>query len=225
MAKEKENQNRYFPHDIEASSDEKFTVMNYFFRRVKENNLESFVDKSLLPYAAYGLFWKTIEHLHKHTIQVDKLCFLADEWRINEEFFKLILENFNLFEIQDNHYISKRVLKNLEEQKKRKKRYQEMAINRWQNEQPSSKQRTEEEKTADNQAEAKMRKDGYSQLFVEFCNDLEEFRTLRSAHQLQAIEYYKAQLTKIPSTKNSKTTAKNMMIEYIKGGLQDAQEE
>lgn len=224
MAKEKENQNRYFPHDIEASSDEKFTVMNYFFRRVKENNLESFVDKSLLPYAAYGLFWKTIEHLHKHTIQVDKLCFLADEWRIDEEFFKLVLENFNLFENQEGEYISKRVLKNLSEQKKRSQIAKEKAGKRW-NTDKETKQRTEDEKTADNQAEAKMRKEGYSQLFVEFCNDIEEFRPLRSAHQLEAIEYYKAQLAKIPSTKNSKLTAKNMMIEYIKGGLQDAQEE
>ena len=152
MAKEKENQNRYFPHDIEASSDEKFTVLNFFFRRIKENNLERFIDKTLLPYAAYGLFWKTIEHLHKHTIQVDKLCYLADEWRIDEEFFKLVLEKFNLFEIQDNEYISKRVLKNIEEQKKRKKRYQEMANNRWNNEQTNPNQRTEEEKSADNQA-------------------------------------------------------------------------
>ena len=224
MAKEKENQNRYFPHDIEASSDEKFTVLNYFFRRVKENNLEGFIDKSLLPYAAYGLFWKTIEHLHKHTIQVDKLCFLADEWRIDEEFFKLILEKFNLFEIQDSFYISKRVLKNLEEQKKRSEIAKEKANRRWSSDK-ETKKRTADEAKADQEAENKMRKDGYSQLFVEFCNDVECFRTIRSAHQLQAIEYFKAQLAKIPSTKNSKTTAKNMMIDYINGGLKDEQEE
>lgn len=221
MAKEKENQNRYFPHDIEASSDEKFTVMNYFFRRVKENNLENLIDKSLLPLASYGLYWKIIEHLHKHTIQVDKLCFLADEWRVDEDFFKLVLEKFNLFEIQDNEYISKRVLKNLEEQKKRKKRYQEMANNRWNNEQTNSKQRTEEEKKADNDAEKTLRKDGYSQLHYKFSNNLEEFRKLRSAHQLQAIEFYKLKLTSIPKTKNAEVTAENMMIEYIKEGLRD----
>lgn len=224
MAKEKENQNRYFPHDYDALGDAKFTAMNYFLRRVKENNLESFIDKSLLPYAAYGLYWRIIEHLHKHSFSVENLCFVADEWRIDEEFLKLILEKFNLFEIQDGFYISQRVLKNLDEQKKRKQKAQQMAKARWNNDK-ESKQRTEEEKTADNQAEAKMRKDGYSQLFVEFCNDLEEFRTIRSAHQLEAIEYYKAQLAKIPSTKNSKTTAKNMMLEFIKGGFKDAQEE
>ena len=224
MAKEKENQNRYFPHDIEASSDEKFTVMNYFFRRAKENNLENFINKSLLPLAAYGLYWKTIEHLHKHTIQVDKLCFLADEWRIDEDFFKLILENFNLFEIQENEYISRRVLKNLEEQKKRKNKAQQMANARW-NQEKESKKRTEEEKKADQEAENKMRKDGYSQLFVEFCNDLEEFRNLRSAHQYRAIEYYKDKLATIPSTKNSKVTARNMMIEFIKGELKNDTQE
>ena len=221
MAKEKENQNRYFPHDIEASSDEKFTVLNFFFRRIKENNLERFIDKTLLPYAAYGLFWKTIEHLHKHTIQVDKLCYLADEWRIDEEFFKLVLEKFNLFEIQDNEYISKRVLKNIEEQKKRKKRYQEMANNRWNNEQTNPNQRTEEEKSADNQAEKTLRKDGYSQLHYEFSNDIEEFRKLRSAHQLQALEYYNSKLSSIPKTKNATETAKKMMINYIKEGFND----
>lgn len=221
MAKEKENQNRYFPHDIEASSDEKFTVMNYFFRRIKENNLDAFIDKSLLPYAAYGLFWKTVEHLHKHTIQVDKLCFLADEWRIDEEFFKLILEKFDLFEKADGEYISKRVLKNLEEQKKRSQSARERVNKRWQNEQPNPHQRTEEEKTADNQAEAKMRKDGYSQLHIKFQNDFEEYRKLRSSHQLQALDYFKQKLNSIPKTKNAETTATNMMLEYIKGGFQD----
>ena len=99
-----------------------------------------------------------------------------------------------------------------------------MAKARWNNDK-ETKQRTEEEKASDNQAEAKMRKDGYSQLFVEFCNDLEEFRPLRSAHQLEAIEYYKAQLAKIPSTKNSKITAQNMMLEFIKGGFKDEPQE
>lgn len=216
-----ENNNRYFPHDIEASSDEKFTVMNYFFRRIAENNLEKFIDKSLLPYAAYGLFWKTVEHLHKHTIEADKLCFLADEWRIDEDFFKLVLENFNLFEIKDNFYISKRVLKNLEEQKKRKKRYQDMANNRWANEQSNPRERTEEEKSADNEAEKIMRKDGYSQPHLEFQNEFEEYRKLRSALQLKAIEFYKQKLSSIPKTKNANQTAKNMMIDYIKKGLED----
>lgn len=216
-----EQNNRYFPHDIEASSDEKFTVMNYFFRRIQENNLDRFIDKSLLPYAAYGLFWKTVEHLHKHTIQADKLCFLADEWRIDEDFFKLILENFNLFEIKDNHYISKRVLKNLEEQKKRSQIARDRVNKRWNNQQESKVERTEEEKTADNQAEAKMRKDGYSQYHIKFQNDHEEYRKLRSAHQLQAIEYFKQKLNSIPKTKNAEITAAKMMIDYITGGFQN----
>ena len=216
-----EQNNRYFPHDIEASSDEKFTVMNYFFRRIQENNLDRFIDKSLLPYAAYGLFWKTVEHLHKHTIQADKLCFLADEWRIDEDFFKLILENFNLFEIKDNHYISKRVLKNLEEQKKRSQIARDRVNKRWNNQQENKVERTEEEKTADNQAEAKMRKDGYSQYHIKFQNDHEEYRKLRSAHQLQAIEYFKQKLNSIPKTKNAEITAAKMMVDYITGGFQD----
>ena len=109
-------------------------------------------------------------------------------------------------------------------QKKRKQKAQQMAKARWNNDK-ESKQRTDNEKKADQEAENKMRKDGYSQLFVEFCNDLEEFRPLRSAHQLEAIEYYQKQLAKIPSTKNSKTTAKNMMLEFIKGGFQDEPQE
>lgn len=214
-------QNRYFPHDIEASADEKFTEMNYYFRRVKENNLLALLNKSLLPYAAYGLYWKIIEHLHKHKIQADKLYVLADEWRIDEDFLKLVLTQFKLFEVEDDLYISKRVLKNLEEQKKRSQSARERVNKRWQNEQPNTYQRTEEEKTADNQAEAKMRKDGYSQYHIKFQNDHEEYRKLRSSHQLQALDYFKQKLNSIPKTKNAETTATNMMLEYIKGGFED----
>ena len=219
QGKEKENQNRYFPHDIEASTDEKFTVMNYFFRRVKENNLDSLITKSLLPYAAYGLYWKTIEHLHKHTIQVDKLCFLADEWRIEEDFFKLVLENFNLFEVQDDEYISRRVLKNLEEQKKRSKLAKEKANKRW-NATANAKEPTEEEKEALKKATAYLNETENIPLNQTFTTMYEEYQKLDYIKRVKALECYKSE--KETSTKQ---VAIKKMLEYIKRGLKDEQEE
>lgn len=215
MAKEKENQNRYFPHDIEASTDEKFTVMNYFFRRVKENNLDSLITPSLLSLAAYGLYWKTIEHLHKHTIQVDKLCYLADEWRVDEEFFKLVLEKFDLFEVHENEYISKRVLKNLEEQKLRSQAARERVNKRWQNSQ-KPKEPTEEEKEELKKATAYLNDSENLPLNQMFTSMYSDFQKLDYIKRVKAIEHYKT--IKATSTKQ---VAINKMLEYIKGGLQD----
>ncbi|MBQ8635319.1 hypothetical protein IJ425_04110 [bacterium] len=219
MAEEKENQNRYFQHDEGASSDEKIIAMNYFFRRINENNLEKFLKEFLLPLAAYGLFWKIIEHLHKHTIQIDKLCFLADEWRVDEEFFKLVLEKFNLFEIKDGCYISKRVLRNLEEQQKRKKRYQDMANNRWQNNQ-KPKEKTEEEKEALKKAIDFLNESENIPLNQQFTSMYCQFQKLDEVQRMKALEFYK----EVNKTESKKVST-NKMLEFIKGGLQDAQEE
>lgn len=220
MAKEKENQNRYFPHDIEASTDEKFTEMNYYFRRVKENNLENLINKYLLPLAAYGLYWKTIEHLHKHTIQVDKLHYLADEWRIDEEFFQIVLEKFNLFEIQENEYISKRVLKNLEEQKKRSQAAKDRANQRWKNYNNKPKEQTEAEKEELKKATDYLNQTENIPLNQLFTSMYEQYQKLDDVKRMKAIEYYKEE------NKNSKKqVAINKMLDFIKGGLQDEPQE
>lgn len=212
-------QNRYFPHDVEASSDEKFTEMNYFFRRVKENSLNALLNKSLLPLAGYGLYWKLIEHLHKHKIKADKVYVLADEWRIDEDFLKLVLDNFSLFEIQDGYYTSKRVLQNLEEQKKRKKHYQDMANNRWQNNQ-KPKEKTEKEKEDLKIATDFLNQSENIPLNQQFVSMYEAYQILDEVQRMKALKFYK-EINK----KESKKVSTNKMLEFIKGGFDVNQQE
>lgn len=127
MAKKDEKIKRYFSHDIDTDTDEKIADMTYFFRK----NTDSF-DLTLLPYAALGVFWRLVEHLHKNNlISVEKIHILADEMRINQDFLKIILEKFELFEKRDGYYVSNRVLKNLELQKEKSARARENANKRW----------------------------------------------------------------------------------------------
>lgn len=212
-------QNRYFPHDTEASSDEKFIEMNYFFRRVKENNLLALLNKSLLPLAGYGLYWKIIEHLHRHKIQVGKLHVLADEWRIEEDFLKLILENFNLFEIQDDCYISKRVLRNFEEQEKRSEIARQNVSKRYNQQNQKPKEKTQEEKEALKKATDYLNQTENIPLNQQFTSMYEQYQKLDEINRMKALEFYKK-----ANKTDSKKIATNKMLEFIKGGLDEKEE-
>lgn len=221
MAKEsKIIQNRYFPHDVEASSDEKFIAMNYFFRRCEDVQILNALDKSFLPYAAYGLYWKIIEHIHKHKIQTDKLYILADEWRIDEKFLKLVLDEFNLFQIQDDCYISKRVLKNFEEQEKRSEIARQNVQRRYaqQNQKPKEKSDTEKE-------ELKKATDYLNQtenipLNQQFTTMYQAYQQLDEINRMKALEFYKE-----ANKTESKKVSTNKMLEFIKGGFKDEPQE
>lgn len=221
MAKEsKIIQNRYFPHDVEASSDEKFIAMNYFFRRCEDAEILNALDKSFLPYAAYGLYWKIIEHIHKHKIQTDKLYILADEWRINEKFLKLVLNEFNLFQIQDDCYISKRVLKNFEEQEKRSEIARQNVQRRYAQQNQKPKEKTEEEKEALKKAIVFLNESENLPLNQQFTSMYSQYQKLDEINRMKALEFYK----EINKTESKKVSI-NKMLEFIKGGFQDESQE
>jgi hypothetical protein len=221
MAKEsKIIQNRYFPHDVEASSDEKFIAMNYFFRRCEDTQILNALDKSFLPYAAYGLYWKIIEHIHKHKIQTDKLYILADEWRIDEKFLKLVLNEFNLFQIQDDCYISKRVLKNFEEQEKRSEIARQNVQRRYAQQNQKPKEKTEEEKEALRKAIGFLNESENLPLNQQFTSMYSQYQKLDEINRMKALEFYK----EINKTESKKVSI-NKMLEFIKGGFQDEPQE
>lgn len=220
MAQEKaeKSNNRYFPHDIEASSDEKFAEMNYFFRHLPKDVQEKYLSADILAYAGLGIYWKTIEHLHKHSIKIDKLHFLADEWRIDLDFFKTILENFDLFQKNESEYFSKRVLKNLEEQKKRSEIAKANANKKWSNYKP--KEKSEEEKQALKEAENFLNETSNIPLNHTFTSMYQEYQTLDDIKRKKAIEYY---LKKI-NDGDSKSVAIKKMLKFIKEEFHDKQE-
>ena len=104
----------YFPHDIFANEDKKITKMLYYFRKNINKFSDNFI-KNNFYLASYGLYWLIIQYLHLNKIEVDDIPILADEFRVDEEFLTIIIENFNLFRNEDSFIISDRVLRNLEE--------------------------------------------------------------------------------------------------------------
>lgn len=204
-----DKKNRYFPHDYNACTDEKIADMLFYFRK----NAKEFLDENLVNYAALGLFWKIIEHLHVSTISESKLYLLADEWRISQDFLEKILKDFNLFAIDDGCYISKRVLENIAIAKESSKIARANAKARWDKYKENEKTKKE---LAD--ADKELSKDRATENFLcTMCND---FTTLNSINRLKALNFYNSKL------KNStKENAVKKMLDFIKGGLQDEPQE
>ena len=108
----------YFSHDIAAKGDEKIIRLMFEFRKSKNETPESIM-RDLISHAAYGIYWEIIEYLHENTLNVDEVDMLADELRIDTEFLNKILNDFELFKIIDDKYVSERVLRNLKLQEEK----------------------------------------------------------------------------------------------------------
>lgn len=120
----------YFPHDIFANEDKKITKMLYYFRK----NINEFSDdfiKNNFYLASYGLYWLIVQYLHLNKIEIDDIPILADEFRVDEEFLTIIIENFNLFRNEDSFIISDRVLRNLEEIMNKSNKAKQAVETRW----------------------------------------------------------------------------------------------
>ena len=108
----------YFSHDIGTKSDEKIIRLMFDFRKNKSDFSES-VSRDLIAHAAYGIYWEIIEYLHENSLNIDEVDMLADELRIDSDILKRILNNYDLFKIQDGKFISERVLRNLKLQEEK----------------------------------------------------------------------------------------------------------
>lgn len=208
MAKE-DKKDRYFPHDYNACADEKIAEMLFYFRK----NAKEFTSENLASYAALGLFWKIIEHLHVSTISEHKLYLLADEWRIDQEFLEKILKGFGLFEIKDGCFISKRVLENIELANEASKAAKARANARWDKYKEDKKAKEENIK-----ADKELSKDRATENFL--CTMCADYTSLNCVDRLKALNFYKTKLKTC-----TKENAVKKMLEYIKGGLQDEPQE
>lgn len=204
-----DKKDRYFPHDYNACSDEKIADMLFYFRK----NAKEFVDDSLVSYAALGLFWKIIEHLHVSTISENKLYLLADEWRVEQSFLEKILKDFNFFETKDGYISSKRVLKNIELANEASKAAKARAEARWNKYKEDKKSKEENEK-----ADKELSKDRATENFL--CTMCADFTSLPCVERLKALNFYKSKLKT-----STKENALKKMLEFIKEGLKDEKEE
>lgn len=121
----------YFPHDIFADKDEKIVKMFYHFRKNIDKFSDAFIRKNFF-HASFGLFWEIVQYLHRNELTVDEIPIIADELRADEEFVRLIIEEFNLFRIEKNGQIfSDRILKNLEKMLEVSNKNRDAAQVRW----------------------------------------------------------------------------------------------
>jgi hypothetical protein len=123
-------------HDVDAMSDGK--VVRFISNFV--SNCKSYNKSLLLRYAAYGFYWKFLEILRSHGLEIDKndTEFLKIHLNLDENQLKLFLnciEKSPMFKI-DNNMIScptltKRTLKMLEEKENLTKNGKKGAQVRW----------------------------------------------------------------------------------------------
>ena len=111
----------YFQHDRYARQDPKIKSMLVHFRKESEDKAK----------AAVCVFWWIVEDMHIDDYPVDKLDVFADDYRCDVDFLKSILEDFELFRIENGCYISDRVLQNLKEQEEKSEKARVKANKRW----------------------------------------------------------------------------------------------
>lgn len=112
----------YFQHDRYARQDPKIKNLLVHFRKISNEKAQ----------AAVCIFWWIVEDMHTDDYPVNKLDVFADDYRCDVEFLKSILEDFDLFRIEGDCYVSDRVLKNLKEQEEKSERAKAKAAKRWQ---------------------------------------------------------------------------------------------
>ncbi|MBR3654873.1 MAG: hypothetical protein IKN62_05530 [Elusimicrobia bacterium] len=130
MAKVSEITKPYFSHDESASQDGKILKMFRDFRKMSkemsQEELESFV-----AVGAYGIFWRIVEFMHGNNLLVDDIDVLADDLRIDTKFVKQILDDYDLFHIEDDCYISDRIMRNLNKQQAKSENSRVAVQTRW----------------------------------------------------------------------------------------------
>ena len=102
MAKVSEIIEPYFSHDISSRQD---------------RNIILLLDE--MGYEGYGLWWAVVEFMHRNQLKVGEERLIAG--KDNAEKVKRILNDFDLFRIEDDEYVSDRILRNINKQKEKSK--------------------------------------------------------------------------------------------------------
>ena len=130
--KSKEIIKPYIKHDEDAISDGKISKMMFTFRRLAKE-MPSEILQQFLPHAAYGIFWQILEFMYSNKFKSENIEIMADELRIPETYLKKILDDFELFEYNndDDEYTSLRLLKDKEKRLEMKTAASEAVNARW----------------------------------------------------------------------------------------------
>lgn len=102
----------YFSHDMYPQKDKSIVML---------------MDE--LGYEGYGLYWRIVEFMHQNELCVGEERLIAGKSYIEK--VTSILNDFNLFRVEDGKYISDRILRNLAEQKEKMESKSKAAKTRW----------------------------------------------------------------------------------------------
>lgn len=82
-----------------------------------------------LGFEGYGLFWAVVEFMHKNELRVGEERFIVGKQY--EDKIKSILNDYDLFHIEDGVYISERIQRNLQMQEDKSKSAKNAVETRW----------------------------------------------------------------------------------------------
>lgn len=112
MAKVSEIIEPYFSHDIASRQDRDIILL---------------LDE--MGYEGYGLFWAVVEFMHRNKLRVGEERLIAG--KDYAEKVTHILNDFELFRIEDGEYISDRILRNINKQTEKSKKASAAAQAKW----------------------------------------------------------------------------------------------
>ena len=192
--------NTYFPHDHYMREDNKIKAMLAYYRKESEYKAQ----------ASVCIYWWIVEDMHKDAFPVKSLSTFADSYRCDVEFLKEILENFGLFRIEDDCYVSDRVLKNLKEQKEKREKARKAAYFRWKKEYPPKEETernsesTDSDEEIDNEIEIGVQVNGKLRCSIKITKDEEEESIKQKALNEENIKKYtdNKEIVKIIVVKN-----------------------
>jgi hypothetical protein len=158
----------YFSHDANAKDDPKILQL-----------------RMELGWEGYGLFWALIELLrnesdHRMRTHYKSIAFAL---QTHEDSIKKIINDFNLFEIEDDYFWSESLLKRMELKEERSEKARESAKKRWNKDIDANAMPTHSERNADamqlkeskgkeiKEKENKVNEDSHNAIFRELWNN------------------------------------------------------
>lgn len=80
-------------------------------------------------FEGYGLYWAIVEFMYRNELMVGEEDLVVDS--LHKDKITAILNNYQLFHIEDEYYISDRIIETIEKQEERGKQAKDAATTRW----------------------------------------------------------------------------------------------
>ena len=146
--------------------------------------------RSKLGIESYGIFWAVLELLFK---EENKLCIddyepLAYSLQCDADKLKAVIEDFDLFVIEDDCFYSKRLNEHIEEINNKSNKAKENAAKRWNNAvaMPSQNKRTASISISNSKSNSK----SIEKRFSEFKNSVQKIEGIEKEDKIAFLEFW-----------------------------------